>query len=119
MSNDSNSFDGFGNLDLSGMGYYDDGDTLETPVAIPAHAKLVIEDKYQPLFLTADWTLVATVGDVEVGRSSPSPHAHSDAFIKRWARQLIRSNKDRLRQLGVDVSAAYLSWGGALDDLSN
>lgn len=87
-------------------------------VPIPGSSKLVIEDACIQLFISAEWTLTGTVNDVELGRSSTIKQPHTVAFTKRWARQLIRQNKERLRRLGVDVPATYVQWGGILADLA-
>jgi hypothetical protein len=81
----------------------------------------VVEDKMEALFTSAEWTLVATVktpqGEVEITRSTTIRTTHTQPFTKRWARQVIRSNKRRLRKMGVDVDSTYVSWGGLLEDL--
>lgn len=87
------------------------------PMAGSAH--LVIEDKCEALFISAEWTIKATVGKHEIAKSTSSSKAHTVPFIKRWARQVIRTNKARLRRLGVDVEAVYVQWGGILEDLDD
>ena len=111
----ANMFNGFGDLDFNG---FDEEPPPET-FPMPGTAHLKVEDKYQPLFTTAEWTIIATVGHHEIGRSSTIPRAHTEPFIKRWTRQLIRTHKARLRRLGVDVEATYVQWGGLLDDLED
>lgn len=83
----------------------------------PGTADLIIEDKYEPLFTSATWSLVAKVGDQVIGQSQPISAPHTAAFMKRWSRQLIRSNYERLRKLGVDAEAEYVKLGGELEDL--
>jgi hypothetical protein len=100
----------FGELDLD---FGDDRPTWPPP----GIRKLVIKDKYEPLFTSATWTIVATVDGDEFAKSSQKDKAHTDPFIKRWARQLIRSKYEKLRQLGVDAEDEYVKWGGDLDDL--
>lgn len=111
----SGMFSGFGELDLDFSGEEPAPETL--PMAGTAHLK--VEDKCEALFLTAEWTLIATVGTHELGRSSTIQKSHSEAFKKRWTRQLIRQNKARMRRLGVDVEKTYLDWGGILEDLDD
>lgn len=111
----SNMFSGFGDLDFSGLEDQEAPETL--PTAGTAHLK--VEDKHEVLFFTADWTLVATVGQHEFGRSTASRSAHTDAYKRCWVRQLIRENKARMRRLGVDVERTYLDWGGFLSDLED
>jgi hypothetical protein len=106
---------GFGDIDL--ISCTDDDEEPDT-VPLPGTAHLVVEDKCEALFITAEWTVVATVGAHELGRSTTIKKSHTQPYIKRWARQLIRQNKVRLRRLGVDVDATYLQWGGLLDDLT-
>lgn len=113
----SNMFSGFGELDFSGMGLDEEPPPETLPMAGSAH--LVVEDKYEPLFTTAEWTVIATVGQHELARSTPRAQAHGEAFVKRWTRQFIRSNKARLRRLGVDVEKTYVDWGGILEDLDD
>ncbi len=96
-----------------------DDDPPPSTVPVPGSAKLDVEDKCAPLFLTAEWTIIATVGPHELGRSTTIQKSHSPAFVKRWTRQLIRMNKARLKRLGVDVSATYQQWGGRLEDLDD
>lgn len=120
MSNAFNS-NGFGDFDFSGVGCLDadlDEPPPETlPMAGTAH--LVVEDKYEPLFTSAEWTIIATVGQHEIGRSSSKTQPHTEPFIKRWTRQLIRNNKERMRRLGVDIEKTYVEWGGILVDLDD
>ena len=118
-STDKGTFEdlGFGMLDFSG--YIESDDDEPETVPSPGSAHLVVIDKCEALFISATWAIVATVGKHELGRSTSIDKTHSDAFIKRWTRQLIRSNKVRLKRLGVDVPATYLSWGGVLDDLED
>ena len=105
-------FINFDDLDF-GVNTNDDRPTWPAP----GSAQLVVEDKYEPLFISATWTIKATVNGELISRSSESRKAHSDAFIKRWTRQVIRSNYERLRQLGVDAESEYTKWGGLLEDL--
>lgn len=109
-------FNGFGELDFSGLDL-DEPPPETLPMAGTAHLK--VEDKCEALFITAEWTLIATVGTHEMGRSTTIPKSHSEAFMKRWTRQLIRQNKARMRRLGVDVEKTYLDWGGLLEDLED
>lgn len=104
--------DQFGNLDF-------DWDEEPPPETLPlaGSANLVILDKYTPLFYTAEWTIVASVGDYQITTSSTTQKPHSSTYIKMWTRQMIRNNKMRLRRLGVDVEKEYVNWGGILDDL--
>ena len=83
----------------------------------PGTASLVVEDKYEPLFTSATWTVQARVGAEIISQSTEARKAHSDAFLKRWARQMIRTKYERLRQLGVDADGEYVKWGGLLEDL--
>lgn len=93
----------------------------EEPETLPTvgSAKLVIEDKCEALFFTAEWTIQATVGKHIIAQSSTRTSAHSEAFIRRWTRQVIRLNSARLRRLGVDVDTTYVYWGGILSELDN
>lgn len=79
--------------------------------------KLVIEDKCLALFFSATWVVEARVDDEVIARSEESDKAHSSAFIRQWARQAIRSRYLRLRQLGVDAEADYVSFGGLVEEL--
>lgn len=85
----------------------------------PGSAFLVVEDKCDALFFSATWTLRATVGKHVLAESTARDKTHTGPFTKRWTRQMIRSNKARLRRLGVDVEATYLTWGGSLVDLED
>lgn len=81
-------------------------------------AIFLVEDKYEPLFTSATWTLIATVDGIEVSRSSQARQARTGPFIKRWTRALLRQKKVMLERLGVDVESEYLNWGGDIFDLS-
>jgi hypothetical protein len=100
-----------------------DEDPPPSTKRMPGSTSLVIDDRCEALFTSATWTLTGTVkdnsgkGELVIQQSSASPRAHSPWFTRRWARQLIRQNKDRLRKMGVDVEKTYLVWGGILDDL--
>jgi hypothetical protein len=112
--------DNLGEIDLDDL---IDEDPPPTTRRAPGSSTLVIEDKMAALFTSAEWTLVATVrdskGDKELVRSSTITQAHTQPFIKRWARQVIRANKVQLRRLGVNVETVYLGWGGLLEDLDD
>lgn len=103
----------FGSLDL------DLGDDDRPTWPPPVMGLLKIEDKFEPLFTSATWTIVASVGDQIIAKSRESDKAHSASFIKRWARQLIRSKYELLRQLGVDAEGEYVKLGGDLKDLQS
>lgn len=95
-----------------------DFETGDRPTWPPVGTRLlVVEDRCDALFFTATWTVVAKVDDEIVSQSSEANHAHSQSFIKRWARQAIRSNYVHLRQLGVDADKDYVSFGGKAQDL--
>lgn len=101
---------------IADLEFGNEGDRPTWPPA--GSAALIIEDKYEPMFISATWTIVATVDDVTITRSNPNPTgAHSPAFIKRWSRQMIRTRYEDLRRLGVDADAEYVKWGGDLKDL--
>ncbi len=110
--------EGFGEINLDDL---IDEDPPPSTQRTPGSSTLVIEDKMDALFTSAEWTLIATVkqtnGDVIITKSTTVPKAHTLPFTKRWARQVIRSNKKRLRRMGVDVDSVYLKWGDILEDL--
>lgn len=83
----------------------------------PGTANLDIVDQYEPLFTSATWTVVAKVNGKVIISSSPSDKAHSQAFIKQWARVTIKNEYSELRRLGVDADAEYVKYGGNIDDL--
>ena len=83
----------------------------------PAMGLLHIEDKFEPLFTSATWTIVAKVGGQVIAQSKEAGRAHTVPFIKRWSRQLIRSKYELLRQLGVDAEGEYAKLGGDPSDL--
>lgn len=100
----------FGSLDLD---FGDDRPTWPPPQM----GLLSVEDKFEPLFTSATWTVIAKVGDVIIARTREADKSHSEAFIRRWTRQMIRKNYEKLRQLGVDAEGEYVNWGGDLEDL--
>lgn len=100
----------FGILDLE----LDD----DRPTWPPAgSANMIIEDRCEPLFITATWSVIATVGDLVISRSKSIDKAHTVPFIRRWSRQLIRTRYELLRRLGVDAESEYVRLGGDLQDL--
>lgn len=106
-------FEGFDDIDLA-VPVEEAPDTI--PIVGSSHLK--VTDTCSALFFSAEWSIVATVGQHEIGRSAPAPAAHTDAYVKRWARQLIRANNARLRRLGVDVDRTYVDdWDGLAEDL--
>jgi hypothetical protein len=111
---------GFGEIDLD-LDDLVDEDPPPSTKRLLGSAKLEIEDKMEALFTSATWTLTASVvdnrGKTVIARSTEGPKAHTRWFTMRWAREAIRSNKRQLRKLGVDVDAAYVLWGGKLEDL--
>jgi len=112
---------GFGSFEELELDDLIDEDPPPSTKRMPGSATLEIEDKTIALFLSATWQLTATVkdsnGKVIIAQSTESSSAHSQSFMKRWARQVIRSNQKKLRKMGVDVDAVYPQWGGILDDL--
>lgn len=112
---------GFGDIDLIGSALCDDDEPPTMPE--PGTAQLVVVDKQDMLFYSSEWTLVATVtvpGTIhEITRSTTIAKPHTAPYTARWTRQLIRMNKWRLRRLGVDVAATYVSWGGKADELDD
>lgn len=98
----------------------DEADPNDVPTlkpSAPTPTCLVIEDKFQPLFTSAVWAVVASVGTTEVARSKDADRPHTAAFLRQWGRQVIRSNLNELRSLGVDVATEYTRLGGVADDL--
>ncbi len=108
----------FGELDLDDL---IDEDPPPSTKRMPGSATLEVEDKEEALFISAEWTIKATVkdanGKVIIAQSTTSKKAHTQPFIKRWTRQMIRMNQKKLRKMGVDVEKAYQQWGGLLEDL--
>ena len=100
-------------LQLDFSGFIDD--TIATPPVLGS-AKLVIIDKCEPLFYSATWSIVATVGTLEIGKSTPKDHHHDQHVMKLWARRLIKANKEHLKALGVDTDKTYVEWGGDIND---
>ena len=78
---------------------------------------MTVEDKFEPLFTSATWTIVANVNGRQFAKTREANKAHTGPFIKRWTRQLIRTRYDDLRALGVDADAEYAKWGGDPKDL--
>lgn len=79
--------------------------------------ELVIEDKCEALFYSAVWTVQARVDDQVLARSPSTDNNHSHSYVRRWARQAIRSRYIKLRQLGVDADSEYVKFGGKPEDL--
>jgi len=80
-------------------------------------AKLIIIDKFEPLFTSATWTITASVGDDVIARSNESNKAHTSPFVMRWSREMIRRKYELLRRYGVDAEAEYIKLGGNAKDL--
>jgi hypothetical protein len=108
----------FGEIDLDDL---IDEDPPPSTKRMPGSATFEVEDKEEALFISAEWTIIAKVkdknGKVVIAQSTTTSKAHSQAFIKRWTRQVIRSNQKKLRKMGVDVDQVYQDWGGILEDL--
>lgn len=83
----------------------------------PGTSTLTITDLYEPLFTSATWTITARVNGEVMVQSRPSDKPHSPSFVKRWARQFIRTRYVSLRRQGVDADNEYVKWGGSLADL--
>lgn len=97
-------------------GGYGLDDTDEVYYPPPGSADLIIKDNYEPLFTSATWTLLAIVNKNIIASTQPSDKPHSDAFIKRWSRHMIRTNYETLKSLGVDIEKAYTELGGSMGD---
>lgn len=108
----------FGEIDLDDL---IDEDPPPSTKRMPGSATFEVEDKEEALFISAEWTLIARVkdanGKIIIAQSTTMKKAHSAAFMKRWTRQVIRSNQKKLRKMGVDVEKVYQDWGGILEDL--
>lgn len=96
-------------------GDFDAEDCVTHPA--PGSGKLLIQDKFEPLFISATWSLIATVNGNVVEKTKDSDKPHSKEFIERWARHFIRTNSTYLKNLGVDIDLEYQKWGGNLEDL--
>ena len=94
---------------------FDDEETATWPAA--GSANLVINDTLEPLFISATWAIIASVGERVIDRSTSSNHEHTQLFIVRWSKHLIRTKYTLLRRLGVDAEAEYVKLGGDLSDL--
>lgn len=101
----------FGSIDL------DLGDDDRPTWPPPMMGLLKIEDKFEPLFTSATWTIIASVNGSVIARTRESDKAHTAPFIKRWSRQLIRTKYEMLRRMGVDCEGEYVKLGGSLEDL--
>lgn len=73
-------------------------------------------DKKDELFYSISWSLVATVDGKEFALSR-SNKKHSHAYLFMWTRQLLRSNKDVLTKMGVNVEQEYANFNGRTEDL--
>lgn len=78
---------------------------------------LKIEQEIDPLFFSATWTIRARIGERIVARSSEYDKPLANGYVQQWARAFIRTNKNKLKQLGVDVVCEYKAFGGAERDL--
>lgn len=96
-----------------------DDDELYPPPTLPARgsARTKIESRVEPLFISADWVIVASVNGKTIARSSASPTKHTDAAIARWSREMYRRHRVQLESLGVDVELEYTRAGGSRYDL--
>lgn len=94
-----------------------DFDEEEENYAPAGSAELIIEHKQFALFLTSEWKIIARVGEKHIAVTDSIDHPHSKEFIKRWTLSTIRTNKEQLKKLGVDVEKTYLKFGGNIYDL--
>ena len=76
-----------------------------------------VTDNYEVLFLTTSWTLYAKVGNTIIASSKPHDNQHAESYINVWARQVIKTNKEKLESLGVDVGFEYSRFGGVKEDI--
>lgn len=85
---------------------------------VPGSASLLIYDKIEPLFISATWTIIASVNGTILEKSKESNKPHTQDYLKRWSRYFIRTHASTLKNLGVDIDLEYQKWGGTLEDLS-
>ena len=93
----------------------DDEDLIDT--IPPAAASFEVMDECEALFTSAEWIVRARVNGEIYWESKPYKQAHTPGFVKAWARSCLRQNEKELKQLGVDVEAAYVLQGGVAADL--
>ena len=95
----------------------DEDPTPVTLPSLPVRRHLTIEDKYDALFTSATWTLIARVDTFVIDSTVSSSRSHDAQYIERWARYVIRSHYEKLKNLRVDAEAEYVKWGGDPSDL--
>ena len=101
---------------------YDDlDDDLETDEVIevmPAMGsrQLTVDEKNTPLFSSVEHSVTATVAGKFIAENL-SDRPLTRTAIKKWVRQVIRTNYESLYQMGVDVDKEYLKWDGDLKDI--
>ena len=83
----------------------------------PGIRSVVIEDRCEPLFTSATWTMVIDAEGTIVASSASDAKPHSVETLCDWAKQAIRERYAELRQLGVDADAEYIRLGGNAKDL--
>jgi hypothetical protein len=90
---------------------------IVSPKPVPGSMKLLIEDMYEPLFLSATWSIVVKLNGRVVERSLTQDQTHKKVEVDSYAKSYIWSNKTFLQGIGVDVVDAYVKHGGNARDL--
>jgi len=85
-------------------------------IPAPGSGELLVEDRYEPMFFTADWIIYAniTVGNSLKAswRSRSAGEARLPEEIAQWTRALIRKEMKTMLNLGVDIVTEYRKFGG-------
>jgi len=84
----------------------------------PGNFEIIVTDDYFPLFTTATWSVVLRVNGKIVDSTPAVENTHSAEFIKRWAKQMIRTRKAFFVGIGVDVNKEYAKFGGNPNELT-
>lgn len=99
---------------------FDDDVTADTLRSVPPVLKrptFIVEQRQVQLFLTAPWHVVVRVDDEVILKTDDSQTPMSSQHINALARGVIISRIHDLRNLNVDVTSAYRSFGGDPNDL--
>lgn len=93
--------------------YFDFDDNTE----ITLYVKFSVAVKHEQLFYSADWTITVHIGEKLYATSLSTHQEPSKTFVNMWVRNLIRTRKNELTRLHVNVEGEYTKLGGVSQDL--
>jgi len=96
---------------------WDEDFFVPVPDVAPVPPILTIEERFEPMFTSATWTIIARVGDHIVAKSDEFSSRPPKDFVMTWARVQVSTYREFLQDIGIDVYSEYEKYGGNRDDL--